>query len=102
MITGNEPINPIVGSDGTMYSKSNEIDKQNVEFDTHYFGMTIRQQFAMAADVDINDYAVAAGEKILGREINNSDAVENIKWWIDFEAAIKVMRADALIEALNK
>lgn len=62
-------------------------------------GLTKREYFAAMAkheEISLN-YA---------KELMNSeppkDIISNIKWWLDAEAAYYVMKADALINALNK
>lgn len=80
---------------------------------TWFQGLTKREHFA--AIVDVSDYAgidakidTELAEKLTGRtapsisEYGDSYDVERLKFWMELEAVIRVMKADALIEALNK
>jgi len=64
-------------------------------------GLTKREYFAAMAKYDENEFNVNSLKKIVGTEPPN-DTIDNFKWWIEAEAMVKVMKADALIEALNK
>lgn len=81
--------------------------------DKTFQGLTKREHFA--AMVDVSDYAgidakidTELAEKLTGRtapsisEYGDNYDLERIKFWMQLEAVIRVMKADALIEALNK
>lgn len=75
-------------------------------------GLTKREHFAAISDVKIEEYNIETIEDVFRLKFPNkkNGYIEDIpstrravfKFWIDVEAKFKVMKADALIEALNK
>jgi hypothetical protein len=72
------------------------------------FGMTLRDYFA--ASVRIDEYLTNAeskwhydklGQILTGRECPNAldDPFEHARWWIEVDAHIRFMAADAMIKA---
>jgi len=93
-ITGNEPAYPALDSnshDGI------------VCLELRYEGLTIRQQFAMAANPDIDGFKEAAIESIMGRPLPSiSEYIETFVYFAEFKAKLKVIEANALIAELNR
>lgn len=87
MTNGNESVHPDT--------------KENPQFSVPHYGLTKREHFAVMAKYDENEYSLSALQIIVGSDIPR-DLQGIIEWNIKAEAAIKVMKADALIEALNK
>ncbi len=46
--------------------------------------------------------SVMLAEVIMGTPAPKNDPLANMKWWIEAEEKYAVMRADALIKALNE
>jgi hypothetical protein len=68
-------------------------------------GITIRQHFAENMQIDPQDTRLKGwASHLMGRDIpsNDSGATEKLQFWIDYEMKLRVMRADALIKALNE
>ena len=66
--------------------------------------LTKREYFAAMRNEPVHgDDTLSArwAKAIMGNE-PPSDAVENIKWWLEAHEKFAVMRADALIKALNE
>jgi hypothetical protein len=65
-------------------------------------GLTIRQQFAMAANPDL-DFGLSSAEIILGKKMPpQATIMDSIAFWAEFKAHMKVIEADALIAELNR
>ena len=71
------------------------------QFSSHTYGLTKREYFASVSVVNIDDYSIEFAKQLMGSEIP-TDRLENCKWWRTAEAKMQVMKADALIEALNE
>ena len=96
-ITGNEPANPIVNSDG-FQSYAENLNSGKPEC----IGLTVRQQFAMAANPDL-DFSLSSVEIILGKKMPpQATIMDSIAFWAEFKAHMKVIEADALIAELNR
>lgn len=68
-------------------------------------GLTKREYFAaMRNEPVFGDDTLSQkwAELIMGSPLPEAGTMENIKWWIAAHEKFAVMRADALIEALNK
>lgn len=90
MTDGNEPINMDVTNEGTMGGN---------------FGLTKREYFAAMRKEPIfgsDTMAESWAKIIMGTEIPVGPSIENIQWWVSAHERFSVIRADALIEALNK
>lgn len=66
-----------------------------------YSGLTKREYFASKVTVQ-NDELIDYAEIITRGLIPGGRTEETIKQWFEIEAKLKVMKADALIKALNK
>ncbi len=64
-------------------------------------GLTKREYFAAIQPQIVDEFSQESMIIIMGSE-PPSDRLENIKWWLLAESTIRVMKADALIEALKK
>lgn len=64
------------------------------------FGLTKREYFAAHVHLTEDEVSYGRAKFIMGSEPPN-DVAENRKWWFAAEAKLRVMKADALIEALN-
>lgn len=63
-------------------------------------GLTKREYFASNITVNIDDYGYEVAKQFMDSEVPK-DRLENLKWWMEAEARMKVLKADALIKALN-
>lgn len=70
------------------------------QFNSHSYGLTKREYFACNITVNIDDYGYEMAKQLMDSE-SPKDRLENIKWWTEAEARMKVLKADALIKALN-
>lgn len=73
--------------------------------DQRMHGLTIRQHFAAMANAeDIENWAQKIREALAGYEMpnHNTDPLKYIQFLCDAEATFKTMKADALINSLNK
>ena len=70
------------------------------QFSSHTYGLTKREYFASNITVDIDDYGYEVAKQLMDSEAPK-DRLKNIKWWMEAEARMKVLKADALIKALN-
>jgi hypothetical protein len=77
---------------------------EGFDCDSRTPSLTKREYFAaMRRGEMYGDQTLSANwaETITGKK-PPADKLENIKWWIEAEEIFSVMRADALIKALNK
>ena len=74
--------------------------QEQPQFNHHSYGLTKREYFASNLTVDIDDYGYELAKQLMDSEVPK-DRVENLKWWMEAEAKIKVLKVDALIKALN-
>ena len=88
MTNGNDFIVPIVLGDTLPNGEQNN-------------RLTKHEYFAAMRRNGIEEYSVHYAQHIMGTDVPK-DSLENIKWWIEFEEKLAVMRADALIKALNE
>lgn len=69
-------------------------------------GLTKREYFAAMRNEPIygsdNTLPLNWAMAVMNNTVPPSDAVENIKWWIEAHEKFAVMRADELIKALNE
>ena len=86
MMYGNEPVNVVI------HPVSKEVANS---------GLTKREYFAAIQPQIVDEFSQESMIIIMGSE-PPSDRLENIKWWLLAESTLRVMKADALIEALNK
>lgn len=89
-ITGNEPAFPA------------DAQNQTTGDIFYYSGITLRQYYAGLINVSDNDYTTNQALKLMAVENSPDDPIEALKFWNSVEAKIKVMKADALINELNK
>ena len=94
MTNGNDPTNAITA----------ELIDRCGEVNFSPFGLTKREYFAaMRNEPMYGEQALSMqwATTLMGCE-PPSDSIGNIKWWVLAHEKFAVMRADALIEALNK
>lgn len=68
-------------------------------------GMSKREHFASMANVtdDMDGWDISMLQKLLGRQRPETSDVKGVfEFYADAEATLKVMKADALIKALNQ
>lgn len=65
-------------------------------------GLTKREKFALHQSIDGLECNIIFMSEVIGREIDTSDKIDMLKAAIEFEAKIKVMKADALLKELEK
>lgn len=63
-------------------------------------GLSRLDYFAAHAEVD-PEYTVAYAEAVVGRPCPNyiTDVISNAKWWAEFEAKMKFIKAEAMLKA---
>jgi hypothetical protein len=96
---GNEPVGPVLTQSASLQNETS-------------LGLTKREYFAALATTDVSvmdkEFAEAlAGYKIPERKILNGQYTPEsllaiAKFWSDVEATYRVLKADALIAALNR
>lgn len=81
----------------------NHVFLQNgLTHDSHVdIGLTKREYFAAKQTYIVGELSPESIYTIMG-SLPPKDKMGNIKYWISAEATVRVMKADALIEALNK
>lgn len=95
MTNANDPISPTTGNE--YISNSGQTTTVGM-----YGGLTKREHFAALSKPDLEGYTTAQVEYVLGIKRPENDHLAVIIWFSKFEAILKVIAADALIEALNK
>ena len=93
-ITGNEPAMPTQMPDYKIYADENGVENTYF-YNKQYSGLTIRQQFAMAAPID---FAIVWTMLSKTQDVNTITPEDVIK----ILAMLQVAYADALINELNK
>ncbi|WP_407522720.1 hypothetical protein PDL71_15580 [Lacibacter sp. MH-610] len=63
--------------------------------------LTKREYFAAITPITIDDIPLPIAKLIMGNKPPD-ETMENVLWWADAEARYKVIKADALIKALNE
>ena len=63
-------------------------------------GLTKREYFAAHIEITEDEFSYELVKVIMNSE-PPSERLANMKWWFTAKAKLKVMKADALIEALN-
>ncbi len=64
-------------------------------------GLTKREYFAAHIEVTEYDLSYDTAKGLMNDSDAPSEKLANMKWWFTAKAKLKVMKADALIEALN-
>ena len=102
-LTGNEPYFPFFETNANGYGQAVALEFQsgNNIYLPYQQGVTIRQQFASNEKLNPEDLSLYVAKTIMESDPPQV-ASENLKWWITAEMKYRVMKADALIKALNE
>jgi len=64
-----------------------------------HLGMTLRDYFATHSSKEEVNYSTNQLLKLMGVETIPTGIIENMKFWMEVDAKIKYMRADAMLKA---
>lgn len=98
MTEGSQPINVVANMHG--YCSNLSIVSEN-----EACGLTKREYFAAIRKEPIfgnETMSESWAQIIMGGKCPTGPSIENIQWWVSAHEKFSVMRADALIEELNK
>lgn len=88
---GNEPAFPVL-----------ELNKVTGDVCAQHFGMTLRDYFAVHADIgDVDQLSVPVGVVLLGRDVPEfkKDGTGCYAWWAEYRAKLRYIEADAMLKA---
>lgn len=69
--------------------------------DHQYCGMSLRDYFAVHAQIDSEEVGVRYAEAIVGRDMPDfaADPIANSTFWADYRARMRYIEADAMLAA---
>ncbi len=80
----------------------NELSQVTGDICAQHFGLTLRDYFAVHADIgDVDELSVPVGVILLGRDVPEfkKDQAGCYEWWAEYRAKLRYMEADAMMKA---
>jgi len=84
------------------FKLASERDMKEGMYLSSSIGLNKREWMASNIRLDMEGWRQETAEKMLGKNMPTEPLIDNIKFWAEFDAFLKVLHADALINELNK